>query len=633
MSLNLKGKSGISIKLITGKINKEAEKEKTQNRKKRKVKTKYRTGTLVTDDWKNIAMGLGIMSRLTNETFRMQNSKLLSGKQDVSKFKKEIIGYKFVMDDFLRKLRIGAEQEYNIRKRTDSLLDYTKISQAARDGLILKQDRRQEIVDGQPKEITYDTTMAPREVINVLIEYERQANKLQFEKLDNYLGLGLGLAGIVGSLLDRTKSEEQEHETAGLVTLGTTVIAVLKLMQGMRKQSERETQMELEYKQFRMREDLLENEPISNRAEEECMKDIGVIAEQERKICTKIRNKDFLFNVSVDLANAIISGMYINKHVKTKENGKLDGKSLAEVLVSLQSTKGISGNFIKAVQGFQYIKKQEEEFQEIGKKVQEILTQMEDKVYPLKGAKEPFNSIEIKDFKGRFYPKKNYETGEKEYATIIHIPEFSMERGDVVLLSGESGAGKSTFLRLLKRGDINNRDCIKLHNGQIVDNLGDQYISFRPNTNLGNERSVLAQITGKQSISELDKKERQNLITILQELKLDSQDILEQLACKKFMEFSTGQQRRLALSKLFYRIDDGASAIIVDEPVGNVEDKLIREQLEKIKEYAKNRKVMLIITTHRLELAEDLATKRYHINQDGVLEKLSKVKEEQEERD
>lgn len=41
-----------------------------------------------------------------------------------------------------------------------------------------------------------------------------------------------------------------------------------------------------------------------------------------------------------------------------------------------------------------------------------------------------------------------------------------------------------------------------------------------------------------------------------------------------------------------------------------------------IKKYAKEKNVMLLLTTHRLDLAKDLATKRYHINQNGVLEQM-----------
>lgn len=145
---------------------------------------------------------------------------------------------------------------------------------------------------------------------------------------------------------------------------------------------------------------------------------------------------------------------------------------------------------------------------------------------------------------------------------------------------------------------------------------------------------MLFQLTGKESISELDKNEVKKLTRVLKELKLDFPDLLEQLASRKFTEFSTGQQRRLALSQLFYRIDDATSVIIVDEPVGNVEDELIREQLEMIRDYAESRNVMLLLTTHRLNLAQDLATKRYHINSDGVLNQVpaGKKKEVDNER-
>ena len=52
------------------------------------------------------------------------------------------------------------------------------------------------------------------------------------------------------------------------------------------------------------------------------------------------------------------------------------------------------------------------------------------------------------------------------------------------------------------------------------DNLGKEFISFKPSTELGNEGTVLSQITGKESISELDQNQRKKLIQILGELNL-----------------------------------------------------------------------------------------------------------------
>lgn len=123
---------------------------------------------------------------------------------------------------------VKQNDEYNIRKRIELLEDYSQVAQAARDGIIIKQERRQEKVDGQLKEIVYDTSMTPREAINILSEYSRQADIIQLERLDSYLGLGLGLAGMVGILTKSNSTENNNKKTANLISLGTTAITGVK---------------------------------------------------------------------------------------------------------------------------------------------------------------------------------------------------------------------------------------------------------------------------------------------------------------------------------------------------------------------------------------------------------------------
>lgn len=621
MGTSYSGKNGISIKLIIEKINAELKRQNPKIGKRRDTKASFKSGTFKAQDWKMISIGLRILEKTLTEAFEVQNNQFLEGQKDVSNLRKEVVGYRHVMEDFVRRLEIVASDEAYIQQQIESLTDYSQIAQAARDGVIIKQEKRKEIIDGEEKEIIYDTSMTPGEVINLLEEYDKQEYRIRDKKLGNLLGLGMGLAGIVGTMSKESKISECKGK-GRFIGLGTAAVAGLKLIQGMQQNTQIDSAIDLRRQRRRKSDELIFNEQVSGRAEVDEIDSIGKLAKAERRLVNKIENKRLLFNVSIDLVIAIISGIYINNQVQIKENGKIDGKSLASALVSLQASKGIAGNLTWAIQGIQNNRKDEQEFRKLCQEVQKILLQMEEKVYPLEGAKSAFDSMQIKDFKGQFYPKKNYETGEDVFSMQLNIPEFSMKRGDVVLLSGESGSGKSTFLRLLKRGDINNRKCITLDDDQLVDNLGDEYISFRPSINLGNESNVLSQLTGKESVSELNENERKNLIKILNELDLNFPNLLEHLASKKFMEFSTGQQRRLALSKLFYRIDDGTSVIIVDEPVGNVEDRLIREQLQMIKKYAKDKNVMLLLTTHRLDLAEDLATKRYHINSQGVMEQI-----------
>lgn len=633
MKKKLNGPNGISIRVITSKIRKELTNNDSKVSKHRTLKNSSKSGTIQTSDLKNLSLGLQIVERIMHEGFQRYNESLQLGKKDISKSKKNIISYKSLMQDFIYRLSAASKTEFFLKERLDSLADYSQIAQAARDGIILKQEKGKELHNGKEKEYMYDTSMSVNEVLSTFDDYERESSRLTYKKLENYLGIGLGLVATLGSI-SKSAKDENNNKSKGipLITIGTITISGLKLLYGLRKTDYKENLWNLRNEESRTRHDLLHNEQVSSTAEKLAIQNIESIISDERKLEHKLENDRFAYSICLDLATAIISGAYINKKVRETPTGKIDGKSLAEALLSLQAAKSIGKDFIDAAQGIFYSRRDEEEFQKTCQKVNQILKQMDEKVYPLKGATHSFNSISIHDFNGNFYPKKNYDTGEINYSMTLNIPEFSMKRGDVVLLSGESGSGKSTFLRFLKRGDINNRNAIQLDNCEMVDNLGSEFISFRPSIDLGNETNVLFQITGKKNLSDLSPAEQTKLNKMLQELKFDSPNFLEQLSSKKFMEFSTGQQRRLALSKMLYSIDDNTSIVIVDEPVGNVENSLIREQLKMITRYAEEKNVMLLLTTHRLELAEDLATKRYNITKDGTLEQIPiKHKEQYEE--
>ncbi len=620
MDKKYNGNNGISVQLIVSKVEKELNKGlPTLPRKERKVKKSSKIRTLSTSDRKHLSMGLQVLERIVTEGFNNEEQKLLSGKTDVSKLRKEIFGYRRLMECFIRKLSMDSRDMYELQQRIELLSDYSEIAQAARDGIILKPETRTEIINGKPREVIYDTSMTPKEVLNILKEYQSKREKLEFNRLSNYLGLGLGFAGTLGAMFSETKTNGKKMTS--LIALGTTALSGLKLLEGV-KDNNISKKFDLIHQMHNMEDDFLEIEHISNKSKEDDLKNIEQVAYESQKLSNKIENKDLSLHMITDLAIALITGIYTNSTTEIQENGKIDGKSLSSSLINLTNAGTSINSFANTIRHISIDKTENENFEQICIKVRDILNQMEEKVYPLKGATHPFNSFEITDFTGNFYPKKDYNTGEINYCSTIRISEFSMKRGDVVLLSGESGSGKSTFLRFLKRGDINNRKAIKLDNNERVDSLGHEYISFRPSIELGDETNVLYQITGRSSISNLSEEEQFNLLSILNELKFSSPDLLNELASKKFMEFSTGQQRRLALSKLFYRIDDGTSVIIVDEPVGNVEDSLIKEQLEMIKNYAMSKNVMLLLTTHRLDLAEEFATKRYNINNSGVLEQL-----------
>ena len=633
--MDFKGKDGKSIEIITKKIKKELKVDRPKiGKSKRTLKNRIKEGKLSTSDWNYILSGInGIRKILEDKVDRNIAQKVVSGK-DVDNVQKAIIEYRNLIQEAGLRILYKARLQKSLHEQADSLYDYADILQAARDGIIMKVEERTDIIEDKEVKSKYDTTMTPAEVVRILRDYEVKVNRIYGDKLVDYLGIGLSVAGIIGSISKGKNSDEnRDFKYITISILGKLAAeAINKIIKEKSRYEERlEKSMDLEEKIWQTRSDLLYNERISENETEMVIEEVEGLIKGRIKNENQISDINFVMETTQEIIQALIVGTYISKSVKINENGKLDGQSLTTALISMKSNdiiiSRVNSLYSKAIDD----KERYKDFDKLCEQAENIISQMEEKVYPLKGAEEPFDAFEVKDVEAKFYPKKDYDTGKIEFSTNIKIPEFSMKRGDTVLLSGASGAGKSTFLRMLKRGDINNRDIIKLDNGQKVDDLGTEFISFRPSMELGNESTVLHQITGKRSVSELNKNEKEKLYKILQELHLNYPNLLEEMSKRKFMEFSTGQQRRLILSKLFYRIDDGASVIIVDEPVGNVEDKLIKEQLEMIKRYAMRKNVMLLLTTHRLDLAESLVTKRYHINENGVMEQL-KVEKQIEER-
>ena len=73
------------------------------------------------------------------------------------------------------------------------------------------------------------------------------------------------------------------------------------------------------------------------------------LAKQELKIDNRIQNKRYAYYFGIDLAIAIFSGLYVNKMIEINDDGKIDGKSLARALVSLQANKSIAGKFVNSI--------------------------------------------------------------------------------------------------------------------------------------------------------------------------------------------------------------------------------------------------------------------------------------------
>lgn len=653
-SKNFKGKRGTTSKLLSEFISSNLKTKKSTGKKTEKavenkkedavrsgrlqeekglLKRPTKLGKLYSPDIRDISVGYSGVRDLISNGLDIFSTNLLQGKnKEVNKLQEGIVLYKDTINLFLNRADRVLVDKSRLKEFVEDLRSSYRAAQAARDGVLMKQETRTEIDEnGEKKQVKFDVSMTEEEVINALDEYRHILERYRYNQLNNYVDMGVNIVGIIGmirqSLQDNNKGDK---ESFSAVSLGIMAVSLIKLICKDIPNSALRKKQEMGTMKNRKSHEFLSKEQISYYAEEDTVAELQGYAKKEKSYSDKEYNIRLGIDTAMSLITAIVSGIYVTNQVKSKGKKSLDSKTLADALVSLGTTKGYAANVLQTVIHMKNDTELKENLEFYAKKVEEIEKQMQEKVYPLIGATESFDSFSIENLDGKFYPTTDYETGEVHYGTEIKVPEFSIRRGQTVLLTGDSGAGKSTFLRLLKRGDINNRGCIKLDNGEVVDNLGKEYISFKPSTELGSEGTVLNQITGKNSISELDQGKKESLVKILKELNLYNDRILEDMASKRFTQFSTGQQRRLALSKMLYRIKDGTSVVIVDEPVGNVEDSLIKEQLEIIKKYAMDNDMMLILVTHRIDLAEKIADKRYHISKDGIMQEV-KIKRQDKE--
>ncbi len=375
--------------------------------------------------------------------------------------------------------------------------------------------------------------------------------------------------------------------------------------------------------------DLAKNEPISAIDEEMKLREIKDELARLKLEDDKIEIKASTIREVNLIVQSLLLGSTVAKEIQKKK--ELNGNTMAQVFMEMTHQRRLIDSIANDVDSVNRMMSKENQLVFLEEELKNIVKQIEEKQDPLEEVKHPIQKLQIRDLEGKFYPRKNDETGEITYQHNIKIPEFSAQTGEVVLLTGESGKGKSTLIRLLKKGDINNRYAIEVDDTEKVDKLGKQFMQLKANSTIDSHTNVLKQITGKEAISELTEEEQKRLEKVLGDVSLDDEKAMQNLATKNYSQFSTGQQKRLVLAQRFYQMVHPVSVLLADEPADNVEKELIEEQFKVIKEYTKKKGMITILVTHRPELAEPYVDKRYHIGEDQKLREIPVIKEEARE--
>jgi peptide/nickel transport system ATP-binding protein len=194
---------------------------------------------------------------------------------------------------------------------------------------------------------------------------------------------------------------------------------------------------------------------------------------------------------------------------------------------------------------------------------------------------------------------------------------FALNEGEVFVLAGESGSGKSTIAKLILKSieadsgkiffegqEINNepKNLRKIRmNCQMIHQ--DPYDSINPRMRIGNIVSEPLEI---HNIG--NKRERlKRVIEVLHEVKLEP---AEEIIKKYPHMLSGGQRQRVVLARALAL---KPKVIVADEPVSMLDVSIRAEMLELMQQLQKKYNISFIYITH------DLATARYFGQRIGIL--------------
>ena len=224
----------------------------------------------------------------------------------------------------------------------------------------------------------------------------------------------------------------------------------------------------------------------------------------------------------------------------------------------------------------------------------------------------------------KYFTKKGLFSSKTTTVRAVDDVSFSLKKGEVFVLAGESGSGKSTIAKLILKSieldsgkiffedqEINNeqKNLKKIRmNCQMIHQ--DPYDSINPRMRIGNIVSEPLEI---HNVGNKDERFRR-VIEVLHEVKLEP---AEEMVKKYPHTLSGGQRQRVVLARALAL---NPKLIIADEPVSMLDVSIRAEILELMKEMQKKNNISFIYITH------DLATAR-HFGQRIIILYLGKIVE------
>ena len=192
---------------------------------------------------------------------------------------------------------------------------------------------------------------------------------------------------------------------------------------------------------------------------------------------------------------------------------------------------------------------------------------------------------------------KEYKMGEVSIKALNNT-NFQIEKGELVVIVGPSGAGKTTALNILGGMDRATSGKIIIDNKDISSLKEKELIRYRRE-----DIGFIFQFYNL--VQNLTAKENVELATQICKDALNPDEILEKVGLKDRMknfpsQLSGGEQQRVAIARA---IAKNPKLLLCDEPTGALDYKTGKQILKLLQDTARKEKMTVLIITHNAAIA------------------------------
>ena len=192
--------------------------------------------------------------------------------------------------------------------------------------------------------------------------------------------------------------------------------------------------------------------------------------------------------------------------------------------------------------------------------------------------------------------KKIYKMGEVEIPALAGV-DFTIDKGEFVVIAGASGAGKSTILNLLGGMDTCTSGDISV-DGRLVSKMNSRQLTDYRRYDIGfvfQFYNLVQNLTAKENVE---------LAVQICKDPLDIDETIEAVGLKERKDnfpaqLSGGEQQRVAIARALAK---NPKLLLCDEPTGALDYKTGKAILKLLQDTCRRHNMTVVVITHNLAL-------------------------------